>query len=58
MKSYDEFKPETEVNQLYMFEARKNDSKNIIKELKRIFYEVYFIAWILKETVAEGQNLK
>ena len=36
MKSYDEFKPETEVNQLYMFEARKNDSKNIIKELKRM----------------------
>jgi hypothetical protein len=58
MKSYDELKAEMEAIQQQMFEAKKNDRANALKEVKRLCKELGFTAGMLKVTLAKGRGEK
>ena len=58
MKSYDELKAEMEVLQQQMVEAKKNESANALKEVKRLYKEFGFTAGMLKGSLAEGRKVK
>ena len=57
MKSYDELKAEMETIQ-QMVEAKKNESANALKEVKRLCKEFGFTAGMLKGSLAEGRKVK
>jgi len=50
MKSYDELKAQMEAIQQQMVEAQKNESANILKEIKRLCKEFGFTAGMLVES--------
>ena len=54
MKSYDELKAKMEAIQQQMFEAKKNECSNALKEVKRLCKECGFTAGMLKGSLAEG----
>ena len=54
MKSYDELKAEMEEIQQQMFEAKKNELANALKEVKRLCVEIGFTAKMLKGSLAKG----
>ena len=56
MKSYEELKAEMEAIQLRMFEAKKNEIANALKEVKRMCKEFSFTAVMLKGSLAEGRK--
>jgi len=58
MKSYDELKAEMEAIQQQMAEAKKNERKNALKEIKRLCKEFGFNAGMLKGALAEGRTKK
>jgi len=58
MKSYDELKAEMEAIQQQMAEAKKNERKNALKEVKRLCKEFGFNAGMLKGALAEGRTKK
>ena len=58
MKSYDELKAEMEVIKQQMVEAKKNESANALKEVKRLCIEFGFTAGMLKGSLAKGRNIK
>ena len=53
MKSYDELKAEMEANKEQIFEAKKNERADAVKEVKRLCKEVGFTAGMLKSSLAE-----
>ena len=48
MKSYDELKAELEAIQQQIFEAKKDERANLLKEVKRHFKEFGFTAGMFK----------
>ena len=54
MKSYDELKAEMEEIQQQMFEAKKNELANALKEVKRLCKEFGFTAGMLKVCWLKG----
>ena len=48
MKPYDELKPEMELIQQQMVEAKKNERADALKEVKRLCKEFGFTAGMLK----------
>jgi len=50
MKAYEKLKAEMEEIQQQMVEAKKNKRANALKEVKRLYKEFGFTAWILKGT--------
>ena len=58
MKSYDELKAEMEAIQQQMFEAKKNECANALKEVKRLCKDFGFNAGMLKDTLANGRAKK
>lgn len=56
MKSYDELKPEMEVIQQQMAEAKKNERTNALTEVKRPCKEFGFTAQMLKSSLAAGRK--
>ena len=58
MKSYDELKAEMEAIQQQMVEAKKNESANAFKELKRLCKEFGFTLGMLKNALAKGRGEK
>ena len=56
MKSYDELKAEMETIQEQMYEAKKNERANALKEVKRLCKEFGFIAGMLKGALAKGRG--
>ena len=56
MKSYDELKTEMEAIQQQMFEAKKNECANPLKEVKRLCKEFGFTAGMLIGALAEGRK--
>ena len=57
MKSYDELKAEMETIQ-QMVEAKKNESANALKEVKRLCKEFGFTAGMLKGALTKGRGEK
>ena len=58
MKSYDELKAEMESIQQQMFEAKKNERANALKEVKRLCKEFGFTTSMLKGALAKGRGAK
>ena len=58
MKYYDLLKAEMIAIQLQMIEAKKNDSANALKDVKRLYKEFGFTAGMLKDSSAEGRKSK
>ena len=58
MKSYDEFKAETESIQQQMVDGNKSELASALKELKFMFKEFGFNAGMLKGALAEGRKAK
>ena len=56
MKPYEELKAEMEVIQQQMVEAKKNESANALKEVKRLFKVFGLTAGMLKGALAEGRK--
>jgi hypothetical protein len=56
MKSYDELKADMEVLQQQMVEAKKNESADALKKVKRLCKEFGFTAGMLKGALAEGRK--
>lgn len=52
MKSYNELKAEKETNQQRMVEAKKNESADTLKKVKRLCKEFGFTACMLKGPLA------
>tara|TARA_B110000259_G_C13775747_1_gene306501 strand:+ start:171 stop:347 length:177 start_codon:yes stop_codon:yes gene_type:complete len=58
MNSYHELKAEVETIQQQMAEAKNNERKDALKEVKRLCKEFGFTAGILKGALAEGSKKK
>jgi len=58
MKSYDKLKAEMEAIQQQMFEAKKNECANALKEVKRLCKDFGFNAGMLKDSLANGRAKK
>ena len=58
MKSYDELKAEMKAIQQQMVEAKRNESANALKELKRLCKEFGFTFGMLKNALAKGRGEK
>ena len=58
MKSYDELKSEMETIQQQMAEAKRNERKNALKEVKRLCKQFGFTAGMLKGSFAKGLGEK
>ena len=56
MKFYNDLKAEMEAIQQQMFEAKKNERTNALKEVKRLCKEFGFTAGMLKGSLAESQK--
>ena len=56
MKLYDELKAEMEAIQQQMVEAKKNESTNAQKKVKRLCKEFGFTAGMLKGALVEGRK--
>ena len=56
MKSYNELKAGMEVILKQMFEAKKNESANVLKEVKRLCKDFGFPAGTLKVSLAQGRK--
>ena len=56
MKSYDELKAEMEATHLQIVEAKKNESANALKEVKRLYREFSLNAGMLKVSLSEGRG--
>ena len=44
--------------QQQMVEAKKNELANVLKELKRLYKQFGFTAWMIKEVLAEDRGEK
>ena len=56
MKSYDELKPEMEVNQKQLVDATENGHAYALKNVKPIFKEFGYNAGLLKGSLIEGRK--
>ena len=54
MKSYDELKAEIETIHHQMFEAKKNERVNALKEVRRLCKEFGITTGMLKGSLAKG----
>lgn len=55
-KSYDELKPEIEVIQQQMAEAKQNEGASTLKEIKRLCKEFFFFVGMFRGSLAEGRK--
>ena len=58
MKSYDELKAEMKTIQDQMIKAKKNECSNALKEVKCLYKEFGFSAWMLKGYLAKVRKQK
>ena len=56
MKLYEKLKTHTEAIQQQMFEAKKNELTNTLKEVKRLCKEFGFTTGMLKGALAKGRK--